>query len=146
MPYKFDEKQSIFYHSDWTTGVCFIEEEKINMNRFWLPFSELLWGKGVIVHCYTKWIKLCWANCLDCLLSKCSVFHQTYMAFGLKFWERSDQNFNPNALWHEIDNAKHYQLSNTLPASSLFEFLESTETILTVKSLYTVISWLFYCT
>jgi hypothetical protein len=77
---------------------------------------------------------------------KCSVFHQTYMAFGLKFWERSDQNFNPNALWHEIDNAKHYQLSNTLPASSLFEFLESTETILTVKSLYRVISWLLYCT
>ena len=71
---------------------------------------------------------------------KCSVFHQTYMAFGLKFWERSDQNFNPNALWHEIDNAKHYQLSNTLPASSLFEFLESTETILTVKSLYREIS------
>ena len=37
------------------------------------------------------------------------------MAFGLKFWKRSDQNFNPNALWHEIDNAKHYQLSTTLP-------------------------------
>ena len=62
------------------------------------------------------------------------------MAFGLKFWERSDQNFNPNALWHEIDNAKHYQLSNTLPASSLFEFLESTETILTVKSVLYIIS------
>ena len=37
------------------------------------------------------------------------------MAFGLKFWKRSDQNFNPNALWQEIDNAKHYQLSTTLP-------------------------------
>ena len=58
------------------------------------------------------------------------------MAFGLQFWERSDQNFNPNALLHESDNAKHYQLSNALPPSSLFEFLESTEKILTVKSLY----------
>jgi hypothetical protein len=35
------------------------------------------------------------------------------------------------ALWNESDNAKHYQVSNTLPASSLFEFLERTETILT---------------
>ena len=111
----YSDCSSVFFYSNKrqiSVGLCELRDflywnyECVIDNRI---KSRCSWGggeRGVIVHWYTKKIKSCWANCLDCLLSKMLCFSSNLYGIWVKIKFDEKQSIltinSPNSLLNII--------------------------------------------